>query len=198
MPVGDALRRRDSAGAVATSSSPAVGPSAWTLTQLAAAAGSQVGDLVGDGDLVPLDDTLRRRQPDRDHDHDRPGQPEAPWTTTTLPAETGGIDDVSCGSPTMCVAVDGSGNVLTSTDPTGGAGAWTITAVDGNFAIESVSCPTASFCMAVDDGGNAVLSGTPTGGAADWETTSVDQANVIDAVSCSSPSACSPATRPAT
>jgi hypothetical protein len=39
-------------------------------------------------------------------------------------------DAVSCPSVSLCVAGDQNGNVLTSTDPTGGANAWTIVPVD--------------------------------------------------------------------
>ena len=39
---------------------------------------------------------------------------------------------VSCPSSGLCVAVDRAGNVVTSTNPTGGAAAWTVTDVDGS------------------------------------------------------------------
>ena len=45
--------------------------------------------------------------------------PEVLDTGNTLQA-------VSCPSATLCVAVDNDGNAITSTNPTGGAGAWTV------------------------------------------------------------------------
>ncbi len=44
--------------------------------------------------------------------------------------------DVSCPSATLCVAVDSSGNVVTSTNPTGGAAAWHIAHVDGDNRLQ--------------------------------------------------------------
>ena len=41
------------------------------------------------------------------------------------------LDGVSCPSSGLCVAVDGAGDVVTSTNPTGGASAWTVTDVEG-------------------------------------------------------------------
>ena len=43
---------------------------------------------------------------------------QAPWSGTQLRA-------VSCPFASLCVAVDQFGNALVSTNPTGGAGAWT-------------------------------------------------------------------------
>jgi len=59
---------------------------------------------------------------------------------------------VSCPTPSLCVAVDGGGNVLSSTDPTGGASAWTSSNVVAT-AIRGVSCPSASLCVAVTPAG---------------------------------------------
>src|SRR5919198_4752230 len=64
---------------------------------------------------------------------------------------------VSCPSTSLCVAVDYSGgNVVTSTNPAGGAAAWTVTNVDGSPRLQSsgvrlsaVSCQTNSLCVAV-------------------------------------------------
>jgi hypothetical protein len=45
----------------------------------------------------------------------------------------------SCRSGSFCSAVDGrGGNVLTSTNPTGGAAAWNVTYVDGSNPLEGV------------------------------------------------------------
>ncbi len=63
---------------------------------------------------------------------------------------------MSCLNSSLCVAVDGAGNVITSTNPTGAAAAWTVTHVDGSNMMDGVSCPTTSLCVAVDFGGNVV------------------------------------------
>jgi hypothetical protein len=66
------------------------------------------------------------------------------------------LNGVSCPSSGLCVAVDGSGNVVTSSNPTGGAAAWTVTNVDGTNILKGVSCPSSGLCVAVDEGGNVV------------------------------------------
>jgi hypothetical protein len=83
------------------------------------------------------------------------------------------------------VAVDQAGNVVTSTDPTAGAGAWTLTHVDSQ-GLSAISCPSNGLCVAVD-GENVVTSTDPTGGAAAWTLTHVGAAH---GVSCPSVSFC--------
>src|SRR5260370_1270280 len=85
---------------------------------------------------------------------------------------------VSCSSIRLCVAVDYSGgNVVTSSDPTGGAAAWTVTHVKGSGGLSSVSCPSSGLCVAGDYLGNVVTSTSPTGGAVTWLVTHVDGSN---------------------
>src|SRR5207342_832113 len=98
---------------------------------------------------------------------------------------------VSCPSTSLCVAVDDEGNVVTSTSPTGGAGAWTVTGVDGSNEFVGVSCPSTSLCVAADFDGNIVTSTDPTGGASKWTVTAVDfvvtnESNLPSALSCPS------------
>lgn len=105
---------------------------------------------------------------------------------------------VSCPSTSLCVAVGGparfavsSANVVTSTNPTGGAGAWSAPAsIDGGSSLTGISCPSPSLCVAVDGRGNVVTSTDPTGGPASWTAANVDGANLISAVSCASSSWC--------
>ncbi|MEO6859335.1 MAG: hypothetical protein ABI323_12260 [Solirubrobacteraceae bacterium] len=81
---------------------------------------------------------------------------------------------VSCPSAGLCVAVDGAGNALVSTDPAGGAAAWTITHADTNRThgcggaglacqppLVGVSCPTIALCAAVDFSGNILTTQNP-------------------------------------
>jgi hypothetical protein len=63
---------------------------------------------------------------------------------------------VSCSSATSCVAVDGNGNVVTTTNPTGGASAWTTSDAAGSADMTAVACPSASLCVAVDYGGDVI------------------------------------------
>src|SRR5260370_4908977 len=82
---------------------------------------------------------------------------------------------VSCSSIRLCVAVDYiGGNVVTSSDPTGGVAAWTVTNVDrsrwnsSGHTLSGVSCPSISLCVAVDNSGNAITSHKPTARSAAW------------------------------
>jgi len=98
---------------------------------------------------------------------------------------------VSCPSSSFCAAVDQSGNVVTSRNPTGGAAAWTLTRAD--FVLNGVSCPSADFCAAVgyaDRGGNVVTSSSPTGGVASWTATNLDPYGPLTSVSCPTSSLC--------
>jgi hypothetical protein len=97
---------------------------------------------------------------------------------------------ISCPTTSLCVEVDTSGNVVTSTNPTGGQGAWTLVNVDGSHQLRAISCPTTTLCVAVDTSGNVVTSTNPTGGAGAWVVHNVDGANALKNVSCPSASLC--------
>jgi hypothetical protein len=103
------------------------------------------------------------------------------------------IDGVSCPSVSLCVAVDTAGNVLSSTDPTGGRAAWSVAphVTGGGAAPNSpgaVSCPTTVFCAAVS--GSIVLTSTdPAGGASAWHAAIVDDKG-LTSISCASESLC--------
>lgn len=97
------------------------------------------------------------------------------------------LEDVSCPSVSLCVAVDSAGNALTSTNPTGGSAAWTANDVAGTTALSAVACPTASMCVAAGTAAIAV-SKAPTAGVQAWSTSSIDYA--LTRISCSSASFC--------
>jgi hypothetical protein len=135
---------------------------------------------------------------------DPTGGPGA-WTVTNIDSHAGnifGLSGVSCASPALCVAVEvagsdparGAGNVFASTNPTGGAGAWTlIPNVGSNAGFDGpsgVSCPSASLCVAVDNVGNVLTSTDPTGGPGAWTVTNVDHNGGLISVSCLSAPLC--------
>jgi hypothetical protein len=85
------------------------------------------------------------------------------------PARNGGLSDVACPSATLCVAVDQSGWLVTTTRPT--AGVWSRTVPIDSVAggtLTGVSCPSTKLCVAVDAAGDVVTSTNPTGGAKAW------------------------------
>jgi hypothetical protein len=79
------------------------------------------------------------------------------------------IRSIACPSATLCVGTDDSGGVITSTNPTGGASAWSEPAgIDGSYSLNNISCPTTTFCAAVDSNGRVLTSTNPTGGSGSW------------------------------
>jgi hypothetical protein len=89
------------------------------------------------------------------------------WKETAIPAN-GGIQafrGISCTSG-LCAAVGGT-NVVASTDPAGGAGAWT--SYEGSQTgghdccaiLFSVECPAATLCVAPDGAGHVQLTTSP-------------------------------------
>lgn len=79
----------------------------------------------------------------------------------------GGVASVTCPSARICVAVDGEGLVLWSTDPAGGADAWRSADVDPQaryLGTSAVSCPSASLCLFGDGERRVYTSRNPGGG----------------------------------
>lgn len=79
---------------------------------------------------------------------------------------------ISCPTASLCVAVSGerytSGKILTSTNPTGGASAWTVTQLDESLDLRGISCGTPALCVAVAEHGRLLVSTNPAGGASAW------------------------------
>jgi hypothetical protein len=82
-----------------------------------------------------------------------------------------------------------AGDIVTTTDPTGGASAWTVTDIDGSTGLNSVSCPSNGFCAISDTDGNVLTSSDPTGDASAWQTRFVDD-HEIPSLSCPSVGLC--------
>ena len=76
------------------------------------------------------------------------------------------LTGIFCASPDLCAVAENSGNVIVSTNPTGGAGAWTITPIS-NGVLETIVCPTNSECIAIGTQA-AYVSTNPTGGPSAW------------------------------
>lgn len=80
----------------------------------------------------------------------------------------GGLNAVACPSSKLCLAVDASGYLVTTTHPTGGKGSWTRTVRIDSNALTGIACPSTKLCVAVDDSGNVLSSTNPAGGAKQW------------------------------
>jgi hypothetical protein len=99
------------------------------------------------------------------------------------------LDDVACASRRLCVAVDAYGDVVRSTDPSGGARQWSKVRVD-RHRLDAISCPSTRLCVAVDSRGSAVASTRPTAGASAWTSQAIDRGNGLFDVSCPSARYC--------
>jgi hypothetical protein len=102
------------------------------------------------------------------------------------------VEAIACPSASLCVAADEMGNVLTSTDPTGGGATWSTEKVDDGEpdAISGIACPSSTLCVATDLDGNVLTATDPTGGKAAWAVTDVDETNDLNDVSCPSAELC--------
>jgi hypothetical protein len=69
---------------------------------------------------------------------------------------------IACPAITLCVAIDFSGNILTSTDPAA-VGPWVSTPTDGGglSSLWGISCPTVGFCETVDGAQRRAISFNP-------------------------------------
>lgn len=124
------------------------------------------------------------------------------WETTQVGAgELGGgyhtvsrqIRGVSCPTAGFCVAVSLEGLVYTSTDPAGGASAWTATDLDPvgpNDHIYGISCPATNLCVAAAAKGRILTSTDPTGGAGAWTPTQLPEPIELRGISCPSAGLC--------
>ncbi len=102
------------------------------------------------------------------------------------------LTGLSCPSASLCVGVDCAGDVVTSTDPTGGASAWSTAriaeAAPFTFALQDVSCsPDARVCVAVGSAGMYVSS-DPTGGTSAWRRVAGSQQ--ASTIACASDHLC--------
>jgi hypothetical protein len=103
------------------------------------------------------------------------------WTPVDLGAQEGGVlRSVACPSTSLCVAVNSAQLVFTSTDPTGGSGAWTYGAPPGDIS-SNISCASTTLCVIPGASGDTVLTSTdPAGGASTWsKPVSVDPNGVF-------------------
>jgi hypothetical protein len=97
---------------------------------------------------------------------------------------------MACPTISVCVVVDGAGHAVTSADPTGVAGAWTTTDIDGTTPLQGIACPSSALCVAVDDAGNVVSSRNPLAGASAWSVANVDGTTSLSDIACPSVSLC--------
>jgi hypothetical protein len=107
------------------------------------------------------------------------------------------IDAIDCPSASLCVSMDSSGVLDTSTDPAAAPSVWVRTPLLSDYFAPSydelaaqMSCPTAGFCAVVFDPTGQVFTSTdPTGGLAAWHATTLKD-RYVQAISCASTQLC--------
>lgn len=121
-----------------------------------------------------------------------PARGPAAWRPTSflgIPGYGGAVfGALTCAPGThFCVAGDGVGDLMTTTNPGGGARSWKLTRL-GRTAFSALSCPTAKLCFAIS-GGNVMFSRNPAR-ANSWRTVLVEPALVLVSISCPSAHFC--------
>jgi hypothetical protein len=127
------------------------------------------------------------------------------WAVTQL-SEQPRLYGISCPTSSLCVATGSSGALASSSDPTGGAGAWSIVrpgpeslppgvpvAEYSGSQIRGVSCPTTEFCVAASLNGYLYVSHNPAGPSSAWDIADISPkgANThMYGISCPAPSLC--------
>ena len=130
---------------------------------------------------------------DRTSGRDIAASPSPAGTATWTPTSLGGgyaLSGLSCTDAPLCFAIDGGGNVYTSTDPGAASPTWSHFLLSASYPLNGVSCVT-GLCLVVDNGGNVYSSTTPTNPSS-WQETlaGFTQASQLFGVSCASSSFC--------
>lgn len=170
----------DRNGRVLVSADPADGARSWSAPQdidgkltLSAVSCPTVSLCVAtdaNGDLLASTDPAARPATwSISHVDDSPRVPDTDGQTGPL------LRAVACPAVSLCVAVDTAGNAVVSTDPAGGASAWSLVHADTNLSpacarahtscqapLVGLACPSSSLCVAVDLPGNILESTDPT------------------------------------
>lgn len=102
------------------------------------------------------------------------------------------LRSISCSSPSLCLAVAREGRVFVSTNPAGGASAWSEAGTPGGPGdLEGASCLANLLCAVGNQTGNILTSTDPAlGAAATWSEASAGGSVQITGVSCPAANAC--------
>lgn len=103
------------------------------------------------------------------------------------------IRSVACPTGGFCVAVSYEGLIYTSTNPTAGAGAWSLADLNPsgpNTHMYGISCPSPGLCVAVGGRGKLLTSTAPASGPGAWNLTQLPEGLELRGVSCPSAALC--------
>ena len=169
----------DAAGDVVTSENPTGGAAAWAVSKIDSSATSNNTDNAGSVLLrgVSCPSTSLCVAVDAAGNvlsSTNPAGGSTAWTITHADTNRsygcggGGLAcqpplvGISCPSTALCVAVDFSGNLLTTHTPTA-PGAWSSVSAHGGApgSLWGISCPAVGFCATVDGNGGQVITFNP-------------------------------------
>jgi hypothetical protein len=102
------------------------------------------------------------------------------------------LRSISCSTSSFCVAVARGGRIFVSTDPAGGASAWSEAGRPGGPGdLEGVSCVASLLCAVGNQSGNILTSIDPAlGPGASWNEANAGGSVQITGVSCPTADAC--------
>jgi hypothetical protein len=110
-----------------------------------------------------------------------PASPGAQWSIAPV---GGNLDShISCPTTTLCLISAGF-ELIASSDPAGGASAWSAYHPPFGNYLNGASCSPGGVCAAVDDAGNVLTSADPAAASPTWTSQDVDGTTSIQAVSC--------------
>jgi hypothetical protein len=175
-------------GSVFTSTDPAEGASAWTVTDVNEGRGAAHLTSVS----CPSVSLCVAVSGGYGEAAGRVLTSSAPASGDWRGTQLGGSPDlrgVSCATPSLCVAVAKEGRIFVSSDPTGGAPAWRQVGSPTPRDLFAVSCVATLLCAAGDAGGNILTSTDPAGGGA-FAATNADGSVQMTGLSCPTTSRC--------
>jgi hypothetical protein len=115
--------------------------------------------------------------------------PSLGWSTPVAFDSGNAPSGVSCASESLCVAVDGRGEILNTSDPTASHPSWSVVATDEGKPLTAVSCVADGPCVAVDDRGDVLV--TNSSNASAWsQPAPIGDGSPLTGVSCVSASLC--------
>ncbi len=112
------------------------------------------------------------------------------WQVTQLDPALD-LRGVSCGSPSLCVAVGRDGRMVVSTDPDGPPSAWVDAGTPGGPGhLQGVACALGGLCVAGNAGGNLLTNLDPGSNPGVWAERNGGGSVPITGISCPTPTAC--------
>jgi hypothetical protein len=159
---------------VVTTTNPTGGAAAWTKTQLQGPMELRGISCAGVGLCVAVGDNgdgIRPEITDQALLVSSTNPLGGVWNVAPMPGQS--LFGVSCPSPQLCVSGETLGNLLVSTNPTAGGGAWRQIDGGGTVQITDADCVTPSLCAVIDNNGDVLTSTNPDGGPGDWTFTNL-------------------------